>query len=348
MTDKAITPSTTEPVNDVTLDEPKPAAAEGGAGGGETSERAKLIALASGEKPANDPAKPAKGKPAKPGEEAKADADAKPGDEKKTPEELEKQKKAERRDYAKAHRSLKKLEATVTQREARVAETERTLNARMQEAEESFKKDPLGWIKSRGLNVKQVLLDLAKADGEDPKDKLLREVAEKADRADKKLSEREQREQTEAQKRAQAEAFADVRETCATDWKGADHDDYPFLSTFHEADEVAQFAAELQVAYYKQHRVELSPAEAFGRLEAVLRERDEKAQKARTKVAGKSNGAGASGTPDRDRAVKAANPENGRSRSTTQDVTSRDTRESSTVSGGENALRRKYEQLAGG
>lgn len=346
MTDKATTPAPeAKPANDTTAAEPdKGKAADSGTGGGEPTERAKLIALASGEKPATDAAKPAKGKPAKDGEEAKPEAEAKPGDEKKTPEELEKARKAERRDYAKARRELVRRETTVVERESRVELAER----KAQEAHEAFLKEPLGWLKSRGVNVKQVLLDLAKADGEDPKDKLIREAAEKADRVEKKLAQKEETEQTEAQKKAQAEALEAVREDLRGAWKDVDQDEYPFLSSFYEAEQVAQFAADVAVAYYKLHKREPTAGEVFGRLEAVLKDDDEKRQKARTKVAGKSNGAGASGTPDRDRAAKSANPENGASRSTTQDVTSRDTRVSTTASSGPDATRRKYEQMAGG
>jgi hypothetical protein len=322
-----------------------------------TTTRGRLIALASGEKlppKADKPAdKPADEKQAKP-----ADAKAKEGDkapekkpdEKPTPE----HERQERRDYAKARRKLETKEREVTARESTIAEREQRFTEHEKKFSEArqaeiatFKKDPLAWLKANGVNVRQTLLDLAKEDGEEPSAKLAREAKTKADELEKKLTEKEQREQEEAKTAKQREALEGVRRDCAEAWKGVDHDEYPYLSTMYDDTQVAHLAADTAVAYYKRHGREPTLGELFGNLERVLREDDanERKQKAREK-AGQANGAKTPGPPDRDRSAKSANLENGERRSTTQDVTSRETRTSTASVSTEVDQRRKYEQMA--
>lgn len=333
-------------------------APEAGSGEGKRAKRSKLIAMASGEKPAETDTAGGKGddkskaaKPAKAAAKLGPEGEKQPGkEEPKDPKAEEAERRKERRDYAKDRRELVRREQALTAERERFQAESTTFAKRRDEEIATFKRDPLAWLKANNVNVRQVLLDAAKSDSEDPNAKLAREAKEKADALEKRLSEKEKTEEQTKAEREQAEAVAEVEADFAQAWSGVDADEYPFLTAFHDDAQVAKLATRVAIAYYQKHQRTPSASEIFGWLEKAEQARDEASQKARAKSSGKSNGDGSPRTPDRDRAVQSAGDsrEQPAGRSTTQDVTSRDTRVSTTAANGPQNLRRKYEQMAGG
>lgn len=324
--------------------------------------RERLVAKAAGLVVSDDvPIKP-KAKPeGEDGKQAKAkdkpDPKAKDADGKAKGEGDEDKPEGDEKELVKGWRDLrrakKKFEATQQEAATRIKRAEE-LERRQTEQAEAFEKDPLGWLKARGKNVREVLLRVAREDGEDPKDKTLREVKTKAEELEKKLTEREQREQErEAEERARA-AQQKLQRQILEEYEAVDSEEYPTLAAHLEPAQVAEAARDLLLRYYKEHDKELSPRELFVRLETALRLREER-REARLKKSGKSDGAGAPRSPDRGRAAargRAGNLEDDAERTPRRpadDVTSRETRLATTrPAGGEDkaALRRRLVSLA--
>lgn len=272
-----------------------------------------------------------------------------------TPKEKEKEKEepgeppeaAERREKrefskfrARETRRLQAREENLTGREATAKQREERLAGEL----EAFDRDPLKWLAGRGKNIKQVLLDYAKQDAEDPKDKLLREAREKAEAVERRLAEREEREKVEASTREQREAQQHIRGELSREWESVrDSDDYPYLSTLYEPDEVAQLGLETLMEYYKRTRGELTAGQVFARLEQALRREDEARQKARSRARGEADDDGSSRPPDRVRSVKSESPE-ANERRPTHDVTNRNTRVASGAGHGPNGEQPKYDR----
>ena len=253
------------------------------------------------------------------------------------------------RDLRHAKKKFTEQQTAATEKLRRAEELER----RQAEQAEAFEKDPLAWLKARGKNVREVLLRVAREDGEDPKDKTLREVKTKAEELEKKLTEREKREQEQETERKAREAQQKIERQLLDEYEGSEGDEYPTLAAHLEPAQVAEAARSLLLKYYREHGQELSPREFFVRLETALRQREER-REARLKKSGKTDGAGAPRSPDRGRAAARGDAGNLEDDDETTprrpaDVTSRETRLSTTrPSGGEDkaALKRRLVAVA--
>jgi hypothetical protein len=252
------------------------------------------------------------------------------------------------RDLRHAKRKFEDTQRVATERIKRAEELER----RQAEQAEAFEKDPLAWLRARGKNVREVLLRVAREDGEDPKDKAIREAKEKADTALQKLTEREKRDQdAEIERKAQV-ANQKIESTMLEEYEQVDPDDYPTLARDYEPAQVATFARQLLLKYYKATGKELAPRALFRRLETVLSAQEER-REARRKRAGKTDGANAPRSPDRGRAAARGDAENLEDDAESNprrpaDVTSRETRLSTRPGGREDraALRRRLVSMA--
>lgn len=239
------------------------------------------------------------------------EADDKPEDD----EEAEEPKlKAEKRALAKATRKIQGREAAVADRESKVTafETRLTHEAGL------FEKDPIAWLKGRKVDIKKVLLDYAKEDGEDPRDKKLREIAEKQAKLDEAEAKRQKaadehaaRQQIVSNLVASFEANLDVEEN------------YPALAKLDPA-RIGAAGAQLMVEHFLKTGRELDPSAVFDTLEEGLRQHQAKA-----------NGAKSPRPPDQDRSVaksKPESPEAQRKVVPARDVTNRTARSSSAES----------------
>lgn len=248
------------------------------------------------------------------------------------------------RDLRRAKRKFADQEARMTERESKVSSFEAKLAAEA----EAFEKDPLEWLKKRGKNVREVLLRVAKEDGEDPKDKALREVTSKLGDFEKKLTEREEREKQEREQEAKAkEANQKLETQIGEAFEEADHTAYPILSEMAPGERASLARAVLLQYFRNTEEAEgkgrlLSPEQLFQRLEASLRKKAE---------SGKGK-AGKSGTPDRARTAAkrdAENPEDDDENSSRPaDVTNRETRQVTRSSGSDakSALRKRLVRMA--
>ena len=252
------------------------------------------------------------------------------------------------RDLRHAKKKFTEQQTAATEKLRRAEELER----RQAEQAEAFEKDPLAWLKARGKNVREVLLRVAREDGEDPKDKTLREVKTKAEELEKKLTEREKREQEQETERKAREAQQKIERQLLDEYEGSEGDEYPTLAAHLEPAQVAEAARSLLLKYYREHGQELSPRELFVRLETALRQREER-REARLKKSGKTDGAGAPRSPDRGRAAARGDAGNLEDDDETTprrpaDVTSRETRLSTTRRAGESRadLRRRFVSMA--
>lgn len=258
------------------------------------------------EKPKSDPKKP---------EEAKAKLDDKKP-EPKPEEEGEAEIRAKRKALSKFSRKLETREVTLNTREEQL----KTHESRAQHEHNVFIKDPIAWLRSRGVNVRNVLLDHAREDAEDPKEKELKTLKERTEILDKKIAEREKAEAAEkaAKEAAEREGSANkqIEATLGQRYAEADGADYPLLSTLSTPDKVAFYGRQVMVDHYRKTGEELAPAEVFAILEAEVR-----AHEARTKAIGKKPE-----PPDRVRAAKSANPETSRETRSARDVTNRTAR----------------------
>lgn len=247
------------------------------------------------------------------------------------------------RDLRRAKRKFADSEAKLTERESKVSSFEAKLAA---EAEE-FEKDPLAWLRKRGKNPREALLRIAKEDGEDPKDKALREVTTKLGDVEKKLTEREEREKQEREQEAKAkEANQKLETQIGEAFEEADHTAYPILAEMAPGERASLARAVLLQYFRNTEEAEgkgrlLTPEQLFQRLEASLRKKAE---------SGKGK-AGKSGTPDRARTAAkrdAENPEDDENSSRPADVTNRETRQVTrpSVSDAKSALRKKLVRMA--
>src|SRR5690349_3810021 len=147
---------------------------------------------ADGKKPAAKKPEPKDGKGAEAkdgkGKEGAAGKD-KPKDGDEHPE-VEGDQKALVRGWRDLRRAKTKFAETTKQAEGRIKRAEE-FERRQAELADAFEKDPLAWLKARGKNVREVLLRIGREDGEDPKDKAIREAREKAESVEKRLTERE-------------------------------------------------------------------------------------------------------------------------------------------------------------
>jgi hypothetical protein len=303
------------------------------------------------DKPKDAPEK-AKAEQAKPDQKAQQKGKGEP--EKDKPE-GEDDEPADEKSLRHEKREFSKFRARETRRiEAQRAEVENIrregaeLKQRYERAEqtlaEELERDPIAFFAKRGKNVKQVLLDFAKRDSEDPKERLVREASEKVSKLEAKLTEREQRERELDERQREAHLDRHIEGAIAREWEAvADSDDYPYLSTVYEPAQIAELGRQTLRAYHANTGRDLTAPEIFARLERVLREDDERLSRARARARGESGEGGSSRSPDRDRTARSVNPE-ARTRPTTHDVSSRDTRISTTSDDGSDGHAQGYDR----
>lgn len=270
---------------------------------------------------AKDPKAPAPkdAKEAKPGEKNPGEQSVAEGAEAETDE--VKQFRAQKRDFAKFQRKKEHeystREQAVQQREARATERERAITT-------EFRRDPIAFLRSHGVDFKSEVLKWVDADNEDPRDRRLRELGEKAETAEKtakQLAEEREREKSNS-------AFEHVGQVMLREWRGADADEYPYLSSMYEPAEIARMARQLAIDHFKETKartgrgVELAPSEVFRYLEEAEREEEERRQLSRRK---RQTIGPESGSESREQVpqVESSSPER---RTRASDVTNRATR----------------------
>jgi hypothetical protein len=170
------------------------------------------------------------------------------------------------------------------------------------------------------VNVRDVLLEHAREDAEDPKEKELKTLKERTEALDKKLAEREATEKAEKEERerlaGEQTANQQIERALGLQWSEADGADYPLLSTLSTPEKIAHYGRQVMVDHWRKTQEELAPGEVFAILEAEVR-----AHEARTKATGKKPE-----PPDRVRTDKTVNPETSRETRSARDVTNRTAR----------------------
>lgn len=230
----------------------------------------------------------------------------------------------EKRDFAKFRRKkegeYEKRDRDLQGRESQVQQLEQQLTSEVG----VFKKDPLAWLKARGIDVRETLVAFANEDGEDPKDKKLREIDERTKKLDEKLS-------TEEQARQQAEATERIRVAFQEEFEDTDGADYPNLWTHSDPERVSRAATKIALDHYRAHGKKLEPSEVFAILEQELIAHNARlAREAKRKQTPRATEDKSSEPPEQVRSVARREPESPEvrrsSRRPSEDVTNRETR----------------------
>lgn len=273
--------------------------------------------------PAKEPAKREEAAPEKDAKKAPAkDAkkpEAKPGKDEPEAEQSEatpdegKELKAQRRQFAKFQR---KKEAEYASREAQLVAREERVGTFERRLKEDLRRDPVKTLRELGVDVRRTLMDFTVEDSEDPRDKAVREAKLTAEEAKKRTDELSQ---VEAQRRAEA-AQQRIHQVIRTAWESVEPDEYPYLSSMYEPDEIASLARKVVLKHYADTKRQLAPEQAFQYLEDYEREDDERKQAARNRR--QTIGSRESESREQVPSVKPESPESSR----TRDVTNRATR----------------------